>query len=98
MTYIEIASRGADKNIDFGWNRGFINGVCCTQIVVQFRGGQSGNYLNNVPDGTVYEVAYTYDASRYNNGASDAPSVAKNNGGNMKQTDGGKTDPLCTFG
>ena len=58
MTYIEIASQGANKNIDFGWNRGFINGVCCTQIVANFRGGQSGNYLNNVPDNTEYEVAY----------------------------------------
>ena len=59
MTYIEIGSQGANKNIDFGWNRGFINGVCCTQIVANFRGSQSGNYLNNVPDNTEYEVAYT---------------------------------------
>ena len=88
MTYIEIASQGANKNIDFGWNRGFINGVCCTQIVANFRGSQSGNYLNNVPDNTEYEVAYTYDATRYNDGASDAPTVAKNNGGYKEQNDG----------
>ena len=54
-------------------------------------------YFTDVPDGTEYEVAYTYDATRYKNGASDAPSVAPNSGGYREQADGGKTDLFVRF-
>ena len=54
-------------------------------------------YFTDVPDGTEYEVAYTYDATRYKNGASDAPSVASNGGGYREQADGGKTDLFVHF-
>ena len=75
-SFVILTSSGTNKQLDM-----VFRGADGAYLNVYFRGTQSGNYFYNVPSGTTYTIAYTYDATRYNARQSNAPNVAENDGG-----------------